>query len=154
MKAVNAFAALLDADAAPGKPAGKRAKAPAAAPAAPAAPAPPKPASAPASDDSAAGWTDSGHRRNRSGGGGSSNGGAPASAPALADASRAGARGAEAPEGREKKTGEASITSSSVEADASAAASSADARLQLVHSWAHAVRGHSVSPCLPTRAPN
>jgi hypothetical protein len=139
MKAANAFAALLDADAAPAKPAGKRGKAPAAPPPAPPKAAAPNPAEAPRDEASHAGWTDSSHRRNRSAGGGSSNGGTPAAAPAGAEAGRTAGRAGEAAS-RERKQAEPAITAASAEAEAAAAAGSAEARLQLLHSWTHVVR--------------
>ena len=138
MKAANAFAALLDADA-PAKPAGKRGKGAAAAAAAPPAPAAAaKAAPAPSEQGNHSGWTDSAHRRKSSGGGGSSNGGAAGGALAASDAGRTGGGGGDT-ERRDGFQAEAGITAASVEAEA-AAAVSADARLHLLQSWAHAVR--------------
>ena len=159
MKAGNAFAALLDADA-PAKPAGKRGKAPASAPAAPPAPAA-APKAAPAASEQGihSGWTDSTHRRKNSGGGGSSNGGAAAGASAAPDGGRAGGAGGES-ERRDGFQADPATTAASLEAEAAAAAS-ADARLHLLQSWTHAVRArrhrashsrHSPAPLTRSRA--
>ena len=153
MKGGNAFAALLDADA-PAKPAGKRGKGAGSAAAAPPAPAAaPKAAPAPSEQGGHSGWTDTAHRRKSSGGGGSSNGGAAAAAAAAADGGRPGGGGGET-ERRDGFQADPAITAASLEAEA-AAAVSADARLQLMQSWAHAVRAAAPSRrCSTARPPD